>query len=250
MTIEEKVIDRIVKLLKLSTNNPSVEEAASAAAMAQRLMLEHQISQAEVEEGEEEPTPEEIILDSVEVPGKRLATWRVNLWFAVAEGNNCKPILTPGHYKSRTKPKLKAVGRQSNIDATLYMYAWLSKEIDYLTKEAKIINWNHDRGEGRRFANSFRLGAVDEISRRLKEQKAEVYKQAEDRGATTALVRVKDDAIAVKNQFKKFFPKTKGWNGASGATDNDGYSQGKKAGAGINLSGGKGLRAPSKQLKG
>lgn len=45
----EKIIEKIKKVLELSKNNPSIEEAKSAAIKAQRLMAEYHISMSEIE---------------------------------------------------------------------------------------------------------------------------------------------------------------------------------------------------------
>lgn len=49
MKNSEKIIAKIKKVLELSKNNPSEEEAKSAALKAQRLMAEYHISMSEVE---------------------------------------------------------------------------------------------------------------------------------------------------------------------------------------------------------
>ena len=45
----EKIIEKVKKILELSKNNPSAEEAESAALKAQKLMAEYHISMAEIE---------------------------------------------------------------------------------------------------------------------------------------------------------------------------------------------------------
>ena len=49
----EKIIAKIKKVLELSRNNPSEEEAKSAALKAQKLMAEYHISMSEVDEVED-----------------------------------------------------------------------------------------------------------------------------------------------------------------------------------------------------
>ena len=46
---QEKIIDKIRKVLELSKNNPSEEEAQAAALKAQKLMAEYHISIKEIE---------------------------------------------------------------------------------------------------------------------------------------------------------------------------------------------------------
>ena len=48
----DKILDRVKKLLALSTSS-NVNEAANAAAAAQRLMLEHRLTEADVSDTQE-----------------------------------------------------------------------------------------------------------------------------------------------------------------------------------------------------
>ena len=48
--MNEKIIEKIRKCLELANNNPSEEEAKSAALMAQKLIAKYDISMADVED--------------------------------------------------------------------------------------------------------------------------------------------------------------------------------------------------------
>lgn len=48
-TSNDKIIEKIRKVLELSKNNPSIEEAKSAALKAQKLMAEYHVSMTEIE---------------------------------------------------------------------------------------------------------------------------------------------------------------------------------------------------------
>jgi hypothetical protein len=133
--------------------------------------------------------------------------------------------------------KLRTVGRRSNIQASVYMFHWLETEINALAGQHK--------GRGKRFVNSFRVGAATEVATRLVHQRSEIFSAA--RGST-ALVKVQADNAEVKKAVQNMFPRAKTYS-TGFASDADGYSEGKRAGRSINLSGGKGLGAPSPQLK-
>lgn len=51
---KEKIVDRVRRLLALAGNNPSAEEAQSAMLHAQRLMVQHAISEADLEDSEDQ----------------------------------------------------------------------------------------------------------------------------------------------------------------------------------------------------
>lgn len=81
----EKIIGKVKKILELSKNNPSAEEAESAALKAQKLMAEYHISMAEIETIND---MESISEKSVEV-GKG-NKWKYFLAGIVAKNFRCK----------------------------------------------------------------------------------------------------------------------------------------------------------------
>lgn len=85
----EKVLEKIKKLFELSKNNPSKEEAISAACKAQELMQQYNIALAEVENVDitkEEPIGEV----EIDVPAKK---WKYSLARTVADNFRCKHFL-------------------------------------------------------------------------------------------------------------------------------------------------------------
>jgi hypothetical protein len=81
----EKIIQTIKKVLELSKNNPSEEEAKAAALKAQELLAKYHISMAEIEDISD--TTEEISEVSVDVPAKK---WKYSLATIVANNFRCK----------------------------------------------------------------------------------------------------------------------------------------------------------------
>lgn len=255
----EKIVDRIAKLLRLSENNDSVEEAALAATRAQELMLQHQIDAAtlssEMDEAEEEL--EELVMDSV-FEGTRRSHWKTELWYGVCNGNNCVGYTWGGQRHKRSFSKgvrMAAVGRQSNVETSVYMFKWLLVEIDKLAKEAVGAKGFVDRGDARRYGNSFRVGAATEIRQRLCQMKTQVYSAAERRGQSTALVLVKNDAIAVANQAPALMAAAgyrvskKGRYQGGSITSRGGFYAGRKAAQNISLGGNKQLGASKRRLR-
>ena len=81
----EKIIEKIKKVLELSKNNPSVEEAKGAALKAQRLMAEYHISMTEIETIED---IENIVEEKIDVgTGNK---WKYTLSSIVAKNFRCK----------------------------------------------------------------------------------------------------------------------------------------------------------------
>lgn len=83
--LNEKIIEKIKKVLELSKNNPSVEEAKSAALKAQKLMADYHISMMEIETIKD---IENIIEEEVNVGlGNK---WKYSLSAIVATNFRCK----------------------------------------------------------------------------------------------------------------------------------------------------------------
>lgn len=82
----EKIIQTIKKVLELSKNNPSEEEAKAAALKAQELLAKYHISMSEIEDIDT-ANVEEISEVSVDVPSKK---WKYKLATIVANNFRCK----------------------------------------------------------------------------------------------------------------------------------------------------------------
>ena len=82
----EKIIQTIKKVLELSKNNPSEEEAKAAALKAQELLAKYHIDMAEIEDIEDMKA-EEISEVAVDVPSKK---WKYKLANIVADNFRCK----------------------------------------------------------------------------------------------------------------------------------------------------------------
>lgn len=236
--MNEDKLRQIQKLLSLSKNNDSLHEAAAAFKTAQRLMEKYRISEAMLEslDVEAEEEIEKDILHSAN--GRRLAWWKRTLSSALATVNGCK-IYT---WKEKDKSLIMIVGEPSDAATVRYMYNYIANEIDRLTKAAA-----KERGSpGKTWCNSFRIGAVDEVSKRLHEAREEARDEAEKEaeGNSTALVRV---ASAIAKIDKKTVDAKKWMYGnvkglrkqtTRRCIDKDAKKVGQRAGSKINISSG------------
>jgi len=246
------LIDRIQKLLNLAdgARNNSVAEAATAAALAQKLMLEHQLSLAEVQIDPEGPTADPVIEIVGEQTDKRTPSWLAGLLFAVGRANGCRVI------RFRHQHKLTVIGPRSATETTVYLYQYLGREIERLCQRDKPKTLRGplgstvpvDHGYSKQWCQAFRLGAVDEVGRRLVAARQEqIATVAPARTATcTALVRRQDAAVAT--YMATHHPKLRTGRGPT-CTNGGAYAAGRRAGGEINLGGGKGLPAPARQIR-
>lgn len=155
------VLDKVRKLRRLSTST-NVHEAAAAAAAADRLIQEHRLEEAALEEaGGDADAPLEDP-DPVLTFGRKRATWRRVLFVAVCSHYDC------ASYLARTASGGwlgKIVGRPTDILCVREVLAYLISEIDRLTDALMA-------GRGRTAHAAFRQGAAYGVWQALRASKA------------------------------------------------------------------------------
>ena len=158
-----KILDRVKKLLALSTSS-NVNEAANAAAAAQKLMLEHKLTEADVSDTQEG----QMFELSMGAAGFSMR-WKFVLVTAVARSFFCEAVgLRVGQRR-----KVRIVGRREDVEIAARVFRHLHSEINRLAKiEIEAVDWDegvyscrlglaagieHDPGQ---YLESFRRGAV------------------------------------------------------------------------------------------
>lgn len=178
----EEAVSKAAKLLRLATSdNPN--EAALAAAKAQEIIDRFKLNADALNGEPKADEPDEPIrnfenpLDGN--PYGKASTWRLRLASALARANQCR-VWTRGG-------AAMLVGRPSDAEAVRYLFAYLANEVDGLAKRDAA-------GNGKAWANNFRLGAVEAIQAKLVEQKKStqesVKAEASARGGGSAIVLV------------------------------------------------------------
>ncbi len=176
---QEEAIEKARKLFALAqSDNPN--EAALAAQRAQEVLARFNIDAAMLAGAAEEPEEDVRAFNDPLYSGNRLASWKLALASSIARHNQAK-IYTSG-------PNVMMVGRPSDVQKVRYLYAWLSNEVERL---AKI----HTTGEGRVYANNFRIGVVSAINDKLKAANEQARQEARAGQNGAALVKV-DNALA------------------------------------------------------
>lgn len=246
---DDKILDRVRKLLELAHNNPNVNEAANAAAAAQELMTRHAIGEAMLAPVAD-TIEEQIEADLLYAQGKKHATWRGILAVAMAEVNQCKVFVTGGD--------LHIIGRPSDAATVRWLFTYVVREIERLCKEE--AGW---RGNpGRVWCNNFKIGAVESVNTRLREAaaaaRAAMRREAgasDTMGTGSAIVLVNnalaklDKRSADVRAYGQARFKLRARSASSFRSDNGGREAGRRAGAHIELAPAKGgsLGAGSRQ---
>ena len=234
----ENILHRIKKLKALADDKANVNEAANAAAMAQKLIEKHRIEEAELFELTDEEEQEEVGEENLETfNGTNLVRWRLDLANRVSYHNNCKIISYKGNRRSGKPAKITIVGRPNDVATVRYLFQSLTRDIERLCKLLR------PHGGGKSWSNSFRVGAVHAIGQKMKEAKAAARVGA----STQALVRVDNAMNAVDAMMKEL-----GVGKARKYThyvDPYAYQAGKRAGKDLNIGTAKGdLKQSARQL--
>jgi hypothetical protein len=181
----ERVVERIRKLLALSTStNPN--EAARAAEKAVELAQRHNLDLAQIDG----LAPDPYVERSCNVGGA--SQWRWLLMSAVARANFCRALRR--RERGRLLASMFVIGEPHNVAVCEFLFGYLAREIERLAskgwRRAHLVYGEHV--EVRSWKNDFRRGAVATIDGRLRERSqlfAGGSPQAE------ALVLLKDAAL-------------------------------------------------------
>jgi hypothetical protein len=256
----EKIIERIQKLLALAQSS-NVHESATAAGQAAKLMAEHELDMADLQQhAAQKEAPEAIELNvAMASASKQVDRWRGLLADGIASGFGCH-IWWHRYWAEingtrAVVAQLRILGRKSNVQTCVYLYSYLEKEVARLAHEAWAAQVPRPLASAAvRWRNSFQMGAASEIAKRIKEMRAEVNRAAScDASRSTALVVVQQRQEEVTKAYADFSRKARlrSMGAASHKTDVDAYLRGRDAGAEVSLGvdNGRGLPTPQKAVR-
>ena len=253
MTTPDSILAKIKKLQALTTERGATpEEAATAAAKAQALLFEHNLSQCDVDTKEQAgPDPYGKVETTLEGANRNTVTWRRTLLYTIAKHNFCTAITLPN------QTKMIVIGKRSNVETVLYLNHILVREIERLAIEVgRTVLTNRAA-----YLVSFCRGAVSTIHRRLQAQQQESeqtatyantagYMSPEDRAkGTRNAVAIRTMSEELNKAVAHFYPgglSTRTTRSRVGSMD--GYRSGQAAGAGISMHRGIGSRSAAGYL--
>jgi hypothetical protein len=168
------VLTKIKKLLALATSsNPN--EAASAAAKAQALLMQHNLTMSQIEtHGQASPYCEAFVKT-----GSRV--WRQLLLVVLARNNFCEAI-----YDAATSQSI-LIGEPPNQEVVSYLYSYLVPQLEAMALTAYRLSGTTVHAKS--WKDSFYIGALNSIKERLEAQRREM---AAASNACRSLVVVKD----------------------------------------------------------
>lgn len=238
---KETILAKIKKLQALAAKNSNQHEAAAAAAKAQALLFEHNLTAADVETNEPAPhDPYGRVEHTMAGANRTTVQWRRSLLNVLAMENFCKAVTIPN------TTRMQLIGKRSNVETVLYLNSVLVREIERLAIEAarSVLS---DRSA---YTVSFCRGAVATIWERLKEQRRQSEAQATTTTATMDAARANKNALILRtateelsNAVAHFFPGGLRKGTRSRVSHADGYHDGRRAGQGIGMHRGVGSRS-------
>jgi hypothetical protein len=253
-------VRRLLEMSKHSANSATTNEneMRAAAAAADRIMQEHRISQAMLEQvGDVEAEP---MIEHCVAKGGRRTAWRETVLAALTTHYGCAWYLSSGRVggeyygKGREGSKgvqsYTVVGTKSDVEIVEYMYTYITNEIQ------RLCRW-HTGGKGVKYALAWMVGCADGISRQFYDLRAVVRAQAlaaqqaaqaaaraanPDAQVSCALV-VLDKRVDAAREYMKSKIGTKSAASISGARHStanaEGYGVGKNIPLTAALTGGK-----------
>jgi hypothetical protein len=255
----DSITSKIKKLLALATSNSNIEEAASAAAKAQELLLRYNISESQVDGyKEKEERVSERYSKKHRAGEQNESQWKLALSFAVGRNNLCTVIHHPSN------KEISWIGKESNILVAEFLFETLCTDIETIADAlwtnilmVRQLEEQYDKvlftdptlryAHGKSWKKSFYFGAVDAISLRLSENLRNLKKSDTN---INALVVVNDNAVT--QYVGKVYPKLGHSNIRTGEIYSGAYNTGVEAGKRMQFKRGVGAGGASgpKLLKG
>lgn len=156
----DSIISKIRKLIELSNNNPSKEEAISAALKAQKLMADYDIEASELHEGEIELVITEIPTGPI---GK--TTYFITLATVIAKNFRCKVYRSgrAGHYVANF------YGYEADAEAAKTTFEYLYDVSDRMANR-ECVRYRKEFGTGAGVYNAFAHGFLEGVQAELEKQ--------------------------------------------------------------------------------
>lgn len=231
----DAIIEKVQKLRRLARST-NVNEAAAAAAAADRLIQEHGLAEAELQA--EGKTEKEVpVEDSSPLASwRRAPTWQRILATRLIQHYDCAGYMRWAWAGGEQVLQHCVIGRPTDMSAVRYMYGWLTVEIERLAQL--------HCGKGRSYLDSFRRGAVQGVCDKLYESKKAARQGSVEapRVSSTALAIVDARHEEAQTAMCQMHPdvaerikRSRGGGFFRSASDRSGFSAGREAGRNIHV---------------
>lgn len=198
MTQEEKIKEKIAKLIRKAKSTNSTEEGASFMMMANKLLMKYNLEMDEIKVEEDKNDIEHEIFDLTELHrwNKSSGDWMAHIYNMTASMNLCMIVRTKNYeFDSNNKKKhfckITLIGNEINKEITKYMATTMIQQLKTLSVDA----WKeYQRGYGTEKINAWKRayfrGAVSTLYKIFKDHKENQYKEVGEN--LTALIRTNE----------------------------------------------------------
>ena len=199
----DKILDRVQKLLALANNNPSAEEAATAAAHAASLMAKYSLDTADLQARDLKKGAKvtNAVTEDASAYIEKIPLWYNSLVTGLSQVLGCVSAIT----RQDGYLFMRVYGLESDVMVTKWLAGYLTEQINRLAGEAwqdaaQEIKMREQRSpwasERMRYKNQYRQGAVTAVLERVREVYAPPPETTEVQLASAnALMVVKQDLI-------------------------------------------------------
>jgi hypothetical protein len=163
--MSEKIIEKIKKALALAANNPSEEEAKSAALKAQELMAKYGIAQADIDDITEQEIEK---IEEVQVNVGAAKAWKFYLADVIARNFRCRTF-----FYGRRIVVFYGYSTDAQIAAETFKFLFAIGHKLADREMRKTLRWYHSKGLSAQVAgiyNSFTAGFCNGIAEVLDKQ--------------------------------------------------------------------------------
>lgn len=225
MSVDDKVLSKLKKLMNMTTERGCTPaEAAAAAAHVERILEEHQLSRFDVDS---KKFDEEVVDEKAGVKlGKVVPAWSYALASAVATPHEVVAIFS---WTPHGEHVLRFVGHKSDASVSSYLYVTLFPRLLRMA-DVECVRLGRFGAGIKTFKRDFMLAAAQTIYVRLKEERDRVRAQ---NVASRDLVVVKKDAV--EDYMKRRYPGAKTSRVKTDVKDLQAHARGLKAGDSIEL---------------
>lgn len=191
---DEKILKRIQRLLAMSNDASSPNEAAIAARRAEALMREHNITEADTIL--KDLSDDDIVAQGAATGYKTLPEWQAILSVQVAKLMDCD---CRAYVDSRNRRTVTFLGQREDAQVAAWIFEYLVDTIQRLSKKyrARMRREKGGAGHGTNM-NLYRHGLMRSICETIDEMMAEKAAELKKSAPGTALVVAKQALIEQK----------------------------------------------------
>ena len=198
--MDNSIQEKIKHLLSLANNNANENEASAAMAAANKLAEKYRIEIALLEVNDNSSTEEVIKAEEAFISGGRIRNWKVILLNSIVKSQGCVCFSTRNGRSHYATTNYYVFGRSSDIEISRTLFTYALNQLEFIGTLAC-------KGKGKRYANSWYIGAVNAISEGLKKGKMEARQNVNTTALSIVDNRVKESDKVMRASLGKLSTK-------------------------------------------